>query len=277
MYVVRPVKSASEDQLRPVEARSAKATKKMGTNPLRLLGALAVVLAGAPALAEDFCSELGAALDAQRPEKPARLVVAVHPGWGKVYVDGRFLAITPMKERELSPGRHCVQVRNAEGQLTYSRMIRLRAGKRRLLDINTRARKKRIKVCAPEPKASERTIVRAHTRVPQLTAWSERADAQQALTVCGSKRPDPNQAALLCMRAGKHGLMLQGTLPAGAVAIYVDGQTVPVRDRRFSQAVITDELRLTYDLSPGGLTATVDVLAAPPGVSCYTLNIDKLE
>lgn len=246
-----------------------------------ILLALLVVAAGPVRAAEDpFCDGLDQLLADQEPPEPARLRVDVQPDWGKVYLDGEFLAVTPMEPKEVSRGEHCIRVTDGDGEASRYRQVTLRSAKLTVVLLNLES-KKDTEPCAPAPKPMTPEVpVRVSTRLPGADTRVAPTDAGDARRLCSSRKQlrelrRQSDQALVCTRGGVEGLLIKGSTPGRSRDVYVDGTPRRVRRGVFAAQSLSDTPRIIFDLNPGGLTAEIDALSAGSGLMCFEIYVTR--
>ena len=92
-------------------------------------------------------------------EEPGRIRITSRPPGAAIYVDDRFLGITP-KETELAPGRHTVELRRT-GYKTWSQEVRIESGGSRELYASLRVNlppQARFDMQPPQPLLGEKVL-----------------------------------------------------------------------------------------------------------------------
>ena len=237
------------------------------------------MLLGTPgAHASEFCHEIERFLP-EESGATGQLRVEVNPGWGKVFVDGAFLSVTPMDAKDIEAGDHCVEIVHPDGKPRSSRPVKIAEGQLTVLRVNL-ARKDKGPNCTPFPEPeSTRLRVRPRSNIRKDKTWYVETEPMSARSLCeeGSKRGAPptsldaQQEALLCARRSGFDVLIAGNVPAFVVDVWVDGELVEDADGAFYASSDTKRSRIVFDLNEGMWTVKLDTAPIHESIGCVKL------
>lgn len=240
---------------------------------------VAVLGSASPARAEHFCNEIERYLP-KEAGPTGQLRVDVNPGWGKVYVDGAFVSVTPMDPEDVAAGDHCVEVVHPDGKPRISRPVKIQANKLTVLRVNLE-RKDKGPNCTPFPEPEiTRLNVRTRSNIRHDKTWFEEAEPQAARSLCtdGSKRGAPPmgltepQEAVLCARRAGPDVLIAGNVPAFVVEVWVDGELTEDSDGAFYATIDSKRSRIVFDMNEGMWIVKLDTAPVKEEIGCVKLH-----